>query len=217
MQPISHRAILLLGPTGSGKTPFGNLCEQRGLWGGRCLHFDFGANLRKIGAHCSAPFLTPQDIEVILDSLRTGSLLKDEHFHIARSILIHFAAKNGMGPDSLLILNGLPRHAGQARAMDGLVDVRMVVHLSCSPGVAHKRIRLNSGGDRSGRTDDSLEEIERKLNLFNERTLPLLEFYRSRGARIERFEIAADTSPEEIHGWANTIMERQAQTRRPAP
>lgn len=41
-------AVLLLGSTGSGKTPLGDLIERRGLRGVRCLHFDFGVNLRKI-------------------------------------------------------------------------------------------------------------------------------------------------------------------------
>ncbi len=42
------KAILLLGPTGSGKTPLGQALEKKGLAGRRCVHFDFGANLREI-------------------------------------------------------------------------------------------------------------------------------------------------------------------------
>jgi adenylate kinase family enzyme len=48
------KAILLLGPTGSGKTPLGQVLEERGLWGHTCMHFDFGANLREIVA-CNKP------------------------------------------------------------------------------------------------------------------------------------------------------------------
>jgi adenylate kinase family enzyme len=46
----AREAILLLGPTGSGKTPLGQVLERRGLWGHRCSHFDFGDNLREIVA-----------------------------------------------------------------------------------------------------------------------------------------------------------------------
>ena len=44
------RALLLVGPTGSGKTPLGNWLEQNGLRGVRAHHFDFGTNLRRVVA-----------------------------------------------------------------------------------------------------------------------------------------------------------------------
>lgn len=43
-------AVLLLGPTGAGKTPLGRICAQRGLWGRSCTHVDFGACLRRAAA-----------------------------------------------------------------------------------------------------------------------------------------------------------------------
>ena len=43
---MRHDAILLLGPTGSGKTPLGAALEEHGVCGRQCLHFDFGENLR---------------------------------------------------------------------------------------------------------------------------------------------------------------------------
>ena len=42
-----NKAILLLGPTGSGKSPLGDELEANGLNGRRCLHFDFGRRLRR--------------------------------------------------------------------------------------------------------------------------------------------------------------------------
>ena len=41
-------ALLLIGPTGSGKTPLGELLERSGLWGRPCRHFDFGERMRRI-------------------------------------------------------------------------------------------------------------------------------------------------------------------------
>ena len=41
-------AVLILGSTGSGKTPLGEYIEQNGLNGIKCHHFDFGACLRRI-------------------------------------------------------------------------------------------------------------------------------------------------------------------------
>ena len=43
-------ALLLIGPTGSGKTPLGDLLDREGLWHRRCCHFDFGERMRRIVA-----------------------------------------------------------------------------------------------------------------------------------------------------------------------
>ena len=51
-----HRALLLLGPTASGKTPLGKLIEERGLWDFRWVHFDFGAQMRKRGKEIKVYF-----------------------------------------------------------------------------------------------------------------------------------------------------------------
>ena len=193
-------AILLIGPTGSGKTPLGSVCQQKGLWGNRCRHFDFGEELRRIAQTNVTPsFLTEQDLEVVADSLKTGALLESEHFHIAQNILKAFAKKRILSGSDLLLLNGLPRHRGQARDVDSIVDIKTVIHFECDPRIIRQRIRLNSGGDRADRIDDSIEAIETKVQLFRNRTLPLLNHYRSTGVRIVEINIKVNTTAEEIH------------------
>ena len=78
-----------------------------------------------------------------------------------------------------MVLNGLPRHVGQAEGLESLVDVRVVVHLSCTAEDVVRRIASNVGGDRTGRVDDDLAAVRRKLAVFAERTAPLLDHYRS--------------------------------------
>ena len=124
---MSHppSAILLLGPTGSGKTPLGDCLERTGLWGRRCVHFDFGANLRRVAQGGACPsVLTDRDLAVVRRSLETGRLLEDKDFHIAARILRAFAEQKGVGDRDFIILNGLPRHAGQARDVDAITAVR---------------------------------------------------------------------------------------------
>ncbi|HET6430150.1 MAG TPA: hypothetical protein VFJ30_17170, partial [Phycisphaerae bacterium] len=85
---IRTNAILLLGPTGSGKTPLGEMLQARGLRGRRCAHFDFGDSLRRAVAAASPPDGLPrQDIAFLKGVLESGALLEDEHFHIAETIL----------------------------------------------------------------------------------------------------------------------------------
>jgi len=211
MKITRYNALLILGPTGSGKTPFGDICEEKGLWGRKCAHFDFGASLRKIAeAGLKPACLSEENKNVVKSVLRSGALLGNENFHIAEKILRSFAEEKDLGNDGLLVLNGLPRHAGQAEDIDDIVTMKAVVHLKCSPEVVGRRIQLNSGGDRAGRVDDSLGEIERKLKLFEERTFPLIEHYRSKKAVILEYDVKVDTSPEEIYEWLNGNLEKRA-------
>jgi len=206
---IRYNAILLIGPTGSGKTPLGNMCESRGLWGRSCAHFDFGAILRKIAeTGMKPPSMTDEDAEVVRDSLRSGALLENENFHIAKSLLMSFAEEKKLGRDGLILLNGLPRHVGQAADVDGIVEMRTVLFLNCSPAVIGERIKLNTGGDRTGRVDDVPEDIERKLEIFRERTVPLLDHYRGKKVMIEEFEVSVDTTPSDIYERLDTLGNR---------
>ena len=118
-------AILLLGPTGSGKTPLGEYLEQAPLWNRRCHHFDFGANLRAVVAGDEAGSFTAEEIRILRRVLEEGILLEAEQFPLAARILDAFIARNGVRAADLLVLNGLPRHLEQARAME-----RKVRHFS---------------------------------------------------------------------------------------
>jgi adenylate kinase family enzyme len=196
---IETPGILLVGPTGAGKTPLGEHMEAEGLWGRRAFHFDFGRQLRDIAAGAVRPgLLAEDDLAVVRASLATGALLENETFHIARDILLSFLASRGCGPGDVLVMNGLPRHVGQARDLDGILGMRGVVHLDCSPAVVQQRIRSNAGGDREGREDDSLAFVARKLELFRNRTFPLLDHYRGLGVRLFDVDVQVNTTPLEI-------------------
>lgn len=193
-------AILLLGPTGSGKTPLGELLASRGLGSARCVHFDFGEKLRRVAAGLvTIDDLTEADRMFVTDVLDSGALLEDQHFHIAEIILRAFLAENDIGPGDWIILNGLPRHVGQADDVDRVVAVRAVVELSCTPATVLARLSADTGGDRAGRIDDDHARVEHKLELYAARTRPLLDHYRRRGAEIITVNVEADTAAEDIH------------------
>ncbi len=192
-------AILLLGPTASGKTPLGQLLESRGLNGRHCLHFDFGENLRRI-VRLGQPdgIVSHTDIGYLRDVLQRGELLKDGDFPIARRIFESFLARSGADTTTLIVLNGLPRHQGQARDMAELLDVQAVVSLHCSAETVRERVELNTGGDRHTRTDDDLEAVRRKLAIFQRQTRPLIDYYRELGSHIVTLEVSGGTTPEQM-------------------
>jgi adenylate kinase len=202
-------ALLLVGPTGVGKTPLGEYAEAHGFCGKRCTHFDFGAALRRVdrgGNPVGA--LTADDVSFIHKVLTEGALLEDETFYIASELLKAHVATAELGPDDYVLLNGLPRHVGQARDVDAIVRVQRVLHLHCTPEVVHDRIVLNSGGDRAERIDDAPEAVARKLAIFEERTRPLVDHYRVLDIPVTDIEITTASNPATIWQQFETTPSR---------
>jgi adenylate kinase len=122
MNQFRHEALLLLGPTGSGKTPLGQVIAERGIHGRCTAHFDFGENLRAAAARSAEDaLLSVEDISFLRHVLDTGALLDDKDFPIAERILKWFIGRSAAAPDTLIALNGLPRHTGQAKAIEPLL------------------------------------------------------------------------------------------------
>jgi adenylate kinase family enzyme len=198
-QTNTYTSLLIAGPTGSSKTPLGDYLQAQGLWGKRCFHFDFGNELRRVGGKVSVPpELSEADINEINKVLQQGALLENETFYIAKNILVHFIRKSAVGHDDIIILNGLPRHVDQARDIEPMVAITMVVYLNCTAEIVKERIEMNAGGDRSGRTDDSLENIKRKIGIFNKRTIPLIRYYENKGITVKRVTIKKNTTVDDI-------------------
>lgn len=193
-------SILIIGPTGTGKTPLGEYLESQSSPEQAWHHFDFGENLRI--AHKSGkeafPALTDAELIYIHKVLNEGALLDDEHFSIAEKILSGFISKVPESAKRVLVLNGLPRHTGQAERIMPFADIRLVIHLCCTPETVVSRIQQNSGGDRTKRADDSLELIKKKLKVFREQTAPLINYYAEKGIKIADIDVNSETQPEII-------------------
>ena len=193
-------SLLLVGPTGSGKSPLGQELERRGLGGRRCVHFDFGANLRTIAAAPDgASVFTAPELKSVRTSLATGALFEDKDMPMIVKIVERFAEARDLTPDSLLVLNGLPRHKRQAEGLAGVAAVERVIRLEAPAAVIRERIRLDPGRDRSARIDDTLEEVEQRLAVFRERTFPLVSYYRERRALIVEIPVTASMTAVEAY------------------
>jgi adenylate kinase family enzyme len=86
----------------------------------------------------------------------------------------------------------------QAQALEARVAVRALVQLECDARVVRDRLQRDPGGDRALRADDTEELVARKLKLYEERTRPLLDYYRQRGAELISVPVTATTRPPDI-------------------
>lgn len=194
------KSMLIIGPTGSGKTPLGGYIEKHGINGNKCFHFDFGNELRTIANLESTPDgFNKRDHSFIREVLYKGLLLENEHFHIAEKIIYHFMYRNSFREDGTLILNGLPRHIDQAKDMTGIAKMDSLIVLECTADYVFRRIQENTGRDRTGRTDNGIEMIKKKLKIFKERTSPLIDYYSNAGSNIFRIKVTASSTTEQLY------------------
>ena len=193
-------AMLLLGPTGVGKSPLGDAIAQNGLFGRRCHHLDFGSELRgAVSREDLSSTYSTKEIDFIHGVLERGLLLENEHFPLAEKIFGQFLDRAGFASRDLLILNGIPRHTGQSKDIARIARIHALIVLDCTADDVYHRIRNNVGGDRTDRRDDDKKLIAKKLELFRERTAPLVDYYSQHDCRIYRVNVSAATTSEQAY------------------
>jgi adenylate kinase len=94
------------------------------------------------------------------------------------------------------IFDGFPRTVAQAVALDSMLkelntEVSCMLHMQ----VEHDLLieRLLNRGKTSGRADDNLETIQKRLDVYNTQTLPVIEHYKTTG----RYKAACNNSSVE--------------------
>ena len=176
--------IVISGAPGSGKgTQSAIIVEQYGL-----SHISTGDMLReeiKAG---------PENGKTAEALINDGKLVPDEMI-IA---MLHDRVQNDLNNGSVkgFIFDGFPRTAAQAIALDAMLEelgteVSCMLHMQ----VEHDLLieRLLNRGKTSGRADDNLETIQKRLDVYNTQTLPVIEHYKTSG----RYKSACNNSSVE--------------------
>ena len=175
--------IVLSGAPGSGKgTQSAIIVEQYGL-----SHISTGDMLRE---EIKAGTENGKKAEVLIND---GKLVPDEmiiamlHDRVQKDL-----AKGTKG----FIFDGFPRTVAQAVALDSMLkelntEVSCMLHMQ----VEHDLLieRLLNRGKTSGRADDNLETIQKRLDVYNTQTLPVIEHYKTTG----RYKAACNNSSVE--------------------
>lgn len=179
------RAILLVGPPGSGKGTQGSLLGSIPGF----FHHSSGEVFRNLNPsspagsvfakYSSHGELVPD--EVTIDVWRENIALRQE------------SGKYNPARD-LLMLDGIPRTAPQARLMDQYINVLGVVLLQCTDENAFIE-RLKRRALLENRADDAREDvIRRRFEVYKQETRPILECY----AKSLIFPIEADDSQARV-------------------
>jgi adenylate kinase len=166
---VSARRFLLLGPPGAGKgTQAARLVEKLGI-----PQISTGDMLR-----AAVAARTPLGLQAkaIMDR---GELVSDAVvIGLVEERLGQPDAKNGF------ILDGFPRTAGQAKALDELLarlGLRLERCVAMEVDEDAVVARLVKRAEIERRADDNEASIRQRLQEYRTKTAPLVDYYRSRG------------------------------------
>ncbi len=154
--------ILFFGPPGSGKSVQGELLVERNGW----KWLSTGQLFRE-----------SQNPEV-LERLAGGELIDDE---MTNNVVEK--ALETVDTDNHVVLDGYPRNPAQAAWLEAHLpkqgrEIRTIVVFETPKEELVKRL---SG---RGRTEDSPQVIEKRLQIYHSNTKPVLDYYRQRGVCI---------------------------------
>jgi adenylate kinase len=170
---MSARRLLLLGPPGAGKgTQALRLVERLGI-----PQISTGDMLR---AAVAAGSEVGREAKSFMDA---GKLVPD-------AVVIGVAEERLRRPDAKqgFILDGFPRTVAQAEALDRMLPKLGVALERCvALRVDEEQLvkRLLRRADIEGRSDDNEHAIRERMREYEQKTKPLIEYYRARGVLRE--------------------------------
>ena len=126
--------------------------------------------------------------------------------------IISSAISRTFGDFAGILLDGFPRTPEQAEALEVIMNERgtpisMFIELEVPDRELVQRLLIR--GETSGRTDDNLETINKRLEVYKAKTQPVSEFYKTLGKYVT---VEGMGQIEDIHSRiAEAIQERFAQ------
>jgi len=203
--------LVFLGPPGAGKgTQAERICEAYGI-----AHISTGDMLRKemregteLGAKAKAV-------------IEAGGLVSDD-------IIIGMVKNRVLEPDCKngFLLDGFPRTIAQADALSGIADIDMAINIDVPAKVLVERIsgrRMCSGCgagyhvsmydkdvcEKCGaalyiRDDDKPETVLNRINVYTEKTQPLIDYYERKGILKN---VDGNRKPDEVLNDIKALVE----------
>lgn len=159
--------VVIFGPPGSGKGTQSELIIKKYGF----AHISTGDLLRhEISTHTQLGAIAKKYID-------KGELVPDD---VIIDMIDHKIEK--LNKVSGVIFDGFPRTTEQASSLKKMLqshkhDVSVMVNLEVPKEELIER--LLKRGETSGRSDDNLETIEKRINVYNSQTTPVIDFYKT--------------------------------------
>ncbi|MDP8978423.1 MAG: adenylate kinase [Actinomycetota bacterium] len=190
--------LVLLGPPGAGKgTQAERLARRYGI------------------PHVATGDIFRENVRNETELGRTAAEYMDRGDLVPDDVVIEMVTARLAEDDAAegFLLDGFPRTVGQAEALESALTERGtpldgVLSFSVTAEEIHRR--LAGRRDEEGRSDDSDEAIEQRLNEYRDKTQPLERFYSERGLL---HEIDAVGDVDEVFERATGVIDDLARSR----
>tara|TARA_B100001057_G_scaffold409972_1_gene424881 strand:+ start:2046 stop:2621 length:576 start_codon:yes stop_codon:yes gene_type:complete len=171
------KKIVLLGPPGSGKgTQSKFLAEKFGF-----IQISTGELLRdKVQQKDSSMGKEINDI------MKSGELVPDK---IVIQLIVE---KITLYKEKNIIFDGFPRNINQAVVLDESLEKISVlldkaVFIDVDYEILKERIvsRINESDDENKRSDDNIQTLVKRIDVYKQNTLPIVKYYKEKGILTE--------------------------------
>jgi adenylate kinase len=186
--------LLVLGPQGCGKgTQAKRINATYGI-----PHISTGDMLREMK---ELPTDLGLELKAVMDR---GDLVDDE-------LMVRLIRDRLSRGDTVagFVLDGFPRTMPQAEALavllDGIGRELDVVFDFQVPDHEVLIQRMRKRAEEEGRSDDTPEAMERRLELYEKETAPLIDYYRTRSANVAG--VHADRTVEEVFEEIRRVLD----------
>ena len=171
------KKVVLLGPPGSGKgTQSKFLVDKFGF-----IQISTGDLLRDQVQQKDSSM--GKEISEIMNN---GELVPDE---IVIKLII---GKITIFKEKNIIFDGFPRNINQAKVLDESlekisVSLDKAIFINVDYEILKERIisRINESGDDNKRSDDNVQTLVKRIDVYKKNTLPIVEYYKEKGILSE--------------------------------